>query len=157
MSIHSCQFLHFNSFVSSPSFQFHHFKSFISNPSCHFIDFKSFMSCHSCQVIHFISDHFFPTHHEFLKAMSLFRNYRPGAGIVTCRTLGARMALCLESCHLPGFHQNLPASGFWTKVLALVFLRPLRNFRWRDNVQWRDWPVLDINPVVQTLFSGKSI
>ena len=114
MSIHSCvsihvfQFLHFNSLVSIPSFQFLHFKSVMSSLSCQFTHVNSFISIHSCQFMrfnscasipsfqfmhvmqnisfHFISIHFFPTHHESLKIMSLFRNFRPGA----CRALPGR-------------------------------------------------------------------
>ena len=55
------------------------FNSCVSIPSCQVIHVNWFMSFPSFHAFHFISIHFFPTHHEFLQAMSLFRNFRPGA------------------------------------------------------------------------------
>ena len=55
MSIHSVQFIRFNSFMSIPSFQFFYFNSFMTIRSFHF---KSFLSIDSCQFIHFISFQF---------------------------------------------------------------------------------------------------
>ena len=69
LSFHSWQFIRFNLCVSIPEFQVIHVNWFTS--------INSFHACH------FISIHFLPTHHEFLEATSLFRNFRPG----TCRTL----------------------------------------------------------------------
>ena len=67
-SIFPCQFIHVNSCVSIPS--------------CQVLHFNWLMSIHfSCNSFHLNS--LFPTHHEFLYAMSLFRNFRPGA----CRAL----------------------------------------------------------------------
>ena len=74
LAIHSCQFIHVNSFVPMHSFQFIHsfihsfiysfIHSFIHLNSCPFIPFNSFsqlirftsfVSIHSCQILHFNS------------------------------------------------------------------------------------------------------
>ena len=52
MSIHSFQFMHVNSCVSSHAFQFLHVNSFMSLHSFQFIHVNSCMSLHSFQFIH---------------------------------------------------------------------------------------------------------
>ena len=54
-SIYSCQFIHANLFMPIHPLQFIHLKSFMPSQSCQVSDFKSFMSIHSCQFIHAMS------------------------------------------------------------------------------------------------------
>ena len=71
VSIHSSQFVHFNSFMSVPPFHFRHVNSFISINSFRFICFNSFTSSPSFQFLfvnnwfQFIHDNSFVSIHAF--------------------------------------------------------------------------------------------
>ena len=77
MSIPSLQEIQFNSCISSHLCQFSRFNSWVSIPSFQVIHFNGFMSIQSFHAFHFLSIYFFPTHHEFLEAMSLFEASAP--------------------------------------------------------------------------------